>query len=154
MRKLLATLYFTVVLCGIAAAYSFNYTYPVNNETFLENWFTQYRAGVGYATGQGTGCAVTQITTRTTGVTCNGPTGAITMVSAAGSATAATFIVTDSSVETGDTIVYAEKSGTNLYEFFTTAVTAGTFSVTFLTTGGTATDAPVVNFAILKGSAN
>jgi hypothetical protein len=46
-------------------------------------------AGVGYATGAGG--TVTQATSRTTGVTLNKTTGAITLFSAAGSATAATL---------------------------------------------------------------
>jgi hypothetical protein len=32
-------------------------------------------------------------------------------------------------------------------------VTAGSFNITFLTTGGTATDAPVINFAVIDGVA-
>ena len=109
---------------------------------------------IGYATGTGAGCAVTQGTSRTTGVTCSGNTGAITLFSAAGSATSATFTVTDNKVAATDAPEVVEKSGTNLYECFVTAVTAGTFNVTFFTTGGTATDAPVFNFTVLKGSAN
>jgi hypothetical protein len=156
LRKLVATLYLTFVLGGIAGAYTFNYSYPVMNEPFLENWFTQYTKGVGYATGQGTGCSVTQITNRTTGVTCNGPTGQITMFAAAGSATPATFTVTNSSIEPADTIVVNEGStvGANLYEFFVTAVAAGSFKITFFTTGGTTSDSVVINFAVLKGSGN
>jgi hypothetical protein len=45
------------------------------------------------------------------------------------------------------------KSGTNLYVLLVTAVAAGSFNVTFYTTGGTATDAPVINFSIIKGVA-
>lgn len=105
--------------------------------------------GIGYATGAGG--AVTQITSRTTGVTLNKVSGAITMFSAAGSATAATFTVTNSAVAATDTISLNQKSGTNLYNFIVTAVAAGSFNVTFYTTGGTATDAPVVNFNIIKG---
>ena len=76
------------------------------------------------------------------------------MFSAAGSATAATFTVTNSSVAATDVIVLNQKSGTNLYNFIVTAVAAGSFNVTFYTTGGTATDAPVINFVVIKGSAN
>ena len=76
------------------------------------------------------------------------------MFSAAGSATAATFTVTDSAVAATDTIVLNQKSGTNLYELFVTAVAAGSFNVTFFTTGGTATDAPVINFAVFKSAAS
>jgi len=107
-------------------------------------------AGLGYGTGAGG--AVTQLTSRTTGVTLSKPTGAITMFSAAGSATAATFTVTNTLVAATDTIILNQKSGTNLYVLLVTAVAAGSFNVTFYTTGGTATDAPVINFSLIKGA--
>jgi hypothetical protein len=106
-------------------------------------------AGVGYATGAGG--TVTQGSSRTTGVTINKRCGAITMFSAAGSATAATFTVTNSTVGANDVIILNQASGTNLYDLLVTAVTAGSFNITFLTTGGTATDAPVINFAVIDG---
>jgi 6-phosphogluconolactonase (cycloisomerase 2 family) len=105
--------------------------------------------GLGYGTGAGG--TVTQLTSRTTGVTLSKPTGAITMFSAAGSATAATFTVTNTLVAATDTIILNQKSGTNLYVLLVTAVAAGSFNITFYTTGGVATDAPVINFAIIKG---
>lgn len=106
--------------------------------------------GLGY--GAGAGGTVTQATSRTTGVTINNPTGAITLFSAAGSTTATTFTVTNSKVDATDTVVISQKSGTNLYLAFVTAVAAGSFNITFYTTGGTATDAPVFNFAVIKGA--
>ena len=106
-------------------------------------------AGVGYATGAGG--TVTQGSSRTTGVTINKRCGAITMFSAAGSATAATFTVTNSTVGANDVIILNQASGTNLYDLLVTAVSAGSFNITFLTTGGTATDAPVINFAVIDG---
>lgn len=105
--------------------------------------------GVGYATGAGG--TVTQATSRTTGVTLNKTSGAITMFSAAGSATAATFTVTNSTVAATDTIILNQKSGTNLYNLIVTAIAAGSFNITFFTTGGTATDAPVIDFNVIKG---
>lgn len=106
--------------------------------------------GIGYGTG--VGGTVTQATSRTTGVTINKPTGAITMFSAAGSATAATFTVTNSTVGANDTVVLSVKSATNLYVALVTAVAAGSFNITFYTTGGTSTDAPVINFSVIKGA--
>jgi hypothetical protein len=108
-------------------------------------------AGVGYATGAGG--AVTQITSRTTGVTMDKTTGAITLFSAAGSATAATFTVTNSTVAATDVIILNQKSGTDLYDLMVTAVAAGSFNITFRTTGGTTTETPVFNFAVIKGVA-
>jgi hypothetical protein len=106
-------------------------------------------AGLGYGTGAGG--TVTQATSRTTGVTLSKPTGAITMFSAAGSTTAATFTVTNTLVAATDTIILNQKSGTNLYVLLVTAVAAGSFNITFYTTGGTASDAPVINFSVIKG---
>ena len=108
-------------------------------------------AGVGYATGAGG--TVTQITSRTTGVTLNKTSGAITLFSAAGSATAATFTVTNSTVAATDVIILNQKSGTDLYDLMVTAVAAGSFNITFRTTGGTTTETPVFNFAVIKGVA-
>jgi hypothetical protein len=105
-------------------------------------------AGVGYATGAGG--TVTQGTSRTTGVTLNKTTGAITLFSAAGSATAATFTVTNSTVAATDVIILNQKSGTDLYDLMVTAVAAGSFNITFRTTGGTTTETPIFNFAVIK----
>ena len=107
--------------------------------------------GVGYATGAGG--AVTQGTSRTTGVTLNKRCGAITMFTAAGSATAASFTVTNSTIGANDVIILNQASGTNLYVLLVTAVAAGSFTVTFYTTGGTTSDAPVINFAVIDGVA-
>lgn len=106
-------------------------------------------AGIGYATGAGG--TVTQTTNRTTGVTINKVAGAITLVSAAGSATPATFTVTNSAVAATDVIKVVQQSGTDLYEIFVTNVTAGSFKITSFTTGGTTTEQPVFNFVVLKG---
>jgi hypothetical protein len=108
-------------------------------------------AGIGYATGAGS--AVTQGTSRTTGVTINAIAGAITLVSAAGSTSYQSFTVTNSSVAATDVIIVNQKSGTDLYEVFVTAVAAGSFKITFATTSGTTTEQPVFNFAIIKSVA-
>jgi hypothetical protein len=108
-------------------------------------------AGVGYATGAGG--AVTQITSRTTGVTLDKTAGAITLFSAAGTTTAATFTVTNSTVAATDVIILNQKSGTDLYDLMVTAVAAGSFNITFRTTGGTTTETPVFNFAVIKAVA-
>ena len=108
-------------------------------------------AGVGYATGAGG--TVTQATSRTTGVTLNKTTGAITLFSAAGTTVAATFTVTNSTVAATDVIILSQKSGTDLYDLMVTAVAAGSFNITFRTTGGTTTETPVFNFAVIKAVA-
>lgn len=109
-------------------------------------------AGIGYTTGAGG--TVTQATSRTTGVTLNKVTGAITLVSAAGSVTPQSFTVTNSAVAATDVVAVSQKSGTDKYVVLVTAVAAGSFQVTFYTTGGTTTEQPVFNFAVIKGSAS
>jgi hypothetical protein len=104
--------------------------------------------GLGYGTGSGG--AITQITSRTTGVTLNKTNGAITLVSAAGLATYQTFTVTNSTVAATDVIHVCQKSGTDKYIILVTAVAAGSFAITYATTGGTTTEQPVFNFAIIK----
>jgi hypothetical protein len=109
-------------------------------------------AGVGYATGAGS--AVTQITTRTTGVTINTLSGAITLVSAAGSATPFTFTVTNSTVAATDVIVLSQKSGTDAYSAVVSAVAGGSFKVTITDLTGTTTEQPVFNFSVFKSVAS
>ena len=104
--------------------------------------------GLGYGTGSGG--TVTQATSRTTGVTLNKTNGSITLVSAAGSATWQSFTVTNSTVAATDTIIVKQRSGTDLYMINVTAVTAGSFRISFATTGGTTTEQPVFNFAVIK----
>lgn len=108
--------------------------------------------GGGFGYGIGAGGTVTQATSRTTGVTLNKPVGAITMFSAAGSATPATFTVTNSIVAAADLPEVVCKSSTNVYITKVTAVATGSFNITFWTTGGTATDQPVFNFSLGKGA--
>jgi hypothetical protein len=109
---------------------------------------TSATGGIGYATGAGG--AVTQITSRTTGVTLNNVCGAITLFTAAGSATWQSFTVTNSAVAATDTIIVNQRSGTDLYMMHVTAVGAGSFRISFATTGGTTSEAPVFNFSVIK----
>lgn len=106
--------------------------------------------GLGYSAGGG---AVTQATSRTTGVTLNKPCGSITLVSAAGSTTPATFTVNNSLVEATDTVIVCQKSGTDKYDLSVSAVGAGSFAITFNTKSGTTTEQPVFNFAVIKAVA-
>ena len=105
---------------------------------------------LGYDTGAGG--TVTQATSRTTGVTINKSNGAITLVSAAGSTTFASFTVTNSLVAATDCIIINQQSGTDLYEIHVTNVAAGSFKVSFRTISGTTTEQPVFNFAVINGA--
>lgn len=107
-------------------------------------------SGVGY--GFGAGGSVTQASSRTSSVTINAVCGAITLVSAAGSSSYQTFTVTNSTVAATDVVVVNQKSGTDKYLTFVTGLTTGSFNITFATTGGTTTEQPIFNFAVIKAS--
>lgn len=109
---------------------------------------TSATGGVGYTTGAGG--TVTQATSRTTGVTINKVCGAITLVSAAGSTTIQAFTVTNSTVAATDTINVVQKSGTDKYRIYVTAVGAGSFEISYATLSGTTVEQPVFNFSVIK----
>jgi hypothetical protein len=104
--------------------------------------------GIGYATGAGG--TVTQITSRTTGVTINKITGTITLVSAAGSVVWQSFTVTNSAVAATDTIICNQVSGTDLNMIHVTAIAAGSFRISFATTAGVTVEQPVFRFTVIK----
>lgn len=113
-------------------------------------------AGVGYATGAG--AAVTQATSRTTGVTINAICGAITTdTSSLAAAAEAEFTVTNSAVAATDVVVVCLKTesatGTSLP--FVSTVGAGSFKITLTNLHATTADtsASVINFAIIKSVA-
>ena len=108
-------------------------------------------SGIGYATGAGG--TVTQATSRTTVVTIDKVCGQITLVSAAGSTAWQSFTVTNSAVASTDTIIVNQDTGTDLYQIFVTNVAAGSFRITFATTGGTTTEQPVFGFSVIKAVA-
>lgn len=116
-----------------------------------------YIPGGGLGYGTGAGGAVTQITSKATGVTLNKVTGQITMQAAALAGGAkVSFVVTDSAVAATDTILVAIGSGgtANAYRADVTAVAAGSFTVTVENiTAGSLSEAPVINFAVLKAVA-
>lgn len=105
--------------------------------------------GIGYATGSGG--TVIQTPLRSSGVTINKPTGSITLASALGTTSWGNFTVTNSTVAATDTIIVNQKSGTDEYQIFVTNIIAGSFRITFATTGGTTTEQPVFNFNVIKG---
>lgn len=113
---------------------------------------TSRTAGIGYAVGSGS--TVTQGTSRTTGVTINAVSGSITLFSAAGSAVYQDFTVTNSTVGINDIIIINQRSGTDRYVIEITNIAAGSFRVTFATTGGTTVEAPVFNYCIIKAATN
>lgn len=53
-------------------------------------------------------------------------------------------------VAVDDVIHVSQKSGTDKYIILVTKVQAGSFDITFATTGGTTTEQPVFSFAVVK----
>jgi len=49
-----------------------------------------------------------------------------------------------------DVVHVSQKSGTDLYQIFVTAIAAGSFRITYATTAGSTTEQPVFNFAVVK----
>jgi hypothetical protein len=110
--------------------------------------------GIGYSTGAGG--AVTQLTSKSTGVTLNKACGAITMNSAELAAGAGvTFTVTNSAMAAGDLVVLNLKSGyTNIYDYDLIAGgnAAGSFQISVVNrSAGALSQAIVIAFAIIKG---
>lgn len=111
--------------------------------------------GIGYATGAG--LAVTQATSRATGVTINSLTGTITTNNASLAAEAsAVFVVTNSTVAIGDVVVLSMQSGSIALntDVIVSAVAAGSFSITVINNNVAAgiaeTGAILINFAVIK----
>lgn len=111
------------------------------------------RTTAGFGFDPGGGGSVTQGTSRTTGVTLNAPSGVVTMFTAAGSATWSSFTITSSAIQASDVVGISYRSSTNDY-IFSTKVAAGSVKVNFATTGGTASDTPIINFTAVGASAS
>jgi len=108
--------------------------------------------GVGYTTGAGG--TVTQSVNRVTGVTLNKTTGNIVLFTAAGNTTPTTFLFTNSTIANSDVLMLNQKSGTNIYNLVVSGIgaTGGNANITVWTTGGVTSEAPVINFAVVKGA--
>lgn len=107
---------------------------------------------LGYATGAGG--VVTQGTSRTTGVTLNKLSGAITLFSKTTTASLVdSFTVTNSTVAVGDVIVLSVR-GTGIYICTVTGVAAGSFRISVFTPAAISTaEAPIINYAVIKAVA-
>lgn len=101
------------------------------------------------------GGAVTQLTSKSTGVTLSKYSGAVTMHNAALAAAAkVSFVVTNTLVVATDVPVVSVASGgtASAYRANVTAVGAGVFTITVENiTAGSLSEAPVVNFVIIHG---
>jgi hypothetical protein len=132
---------------------TFTGTVTINGNTVTTgSLLSTGQGGVGYATGAGG--TITQITSRTTAVTLNKITGAITLFAAAPVVgTWFSFVVTNSSVAANDTVSLSVKSATNTYVALISTVAVGSFQISMMSVAGTASDSPVLNFNVIKGSA-
>ena len=107
---------------------------------------------IGYtAAAQGT---VTQATSKSTAVTLNKPAGRITMDAASlTTATNATFTLNNSFISANDTVVLTISGGqatAGSYNVFANSLAAGSVSISLRNiSGGTLSEAVVINFAIL-----
>jgi len=73
------------------------------------------------------------------------------MFSAAGAATWSSFVVNNTTISATDTILLSFSGGSNTYLFITGKIITGTsFQINFVSLVGTAVDAPVINFTIIK----
>lgn len=116
---------------------------------------------IGYSSG--TGGAVTQLTSRTTGVTLNKITGEITLFAGSiGGHDADEFTLTNSTIEANDVIMLCIKSGAaagtrKYYQLHAVEVSAGSCVISVgnidnATIPTTGTDSPVIQFVVLKGA--
>ena len=107
---------------------------------------------IGYATGaQGT---VTQLTSKSTGVTLNKSAGQITMDAASlATVTNVTFTLTNSVLSAKDVLILNVTNGTSgAYNCWVSSMGAGTATITLRNiSGSTLSEAVVINFAIIHG---
>ena len=122
---------------------------------FLDPEFTTCYASeeLGYASGaQG---AVTQGTSKSTGVTVNASMGRITTDSATlNTLTNVTFTLTNSLISVKDVIILNVSSGatSGAYNCWISSMSAGTCTITLRNiSGGNLSEAVVINFAIIHG---
>lgn len=122
---------------------------------YLDPEFTTCYASeeLGYASGaQG---AVTQGTSKSTGVTLNTSMGRITTDSATlNTLTNVTFTLTNSSISVKDVIILNVSSGatSGAYNCWISSMSAGTCTITLRNiSGGNLSEAVVINFAVIHG---
>ena len=108
---------------------------------------------LGYGTGAGG--AVAQGTSRTTGVSINKGAGQITLFNTTSTAgQLSTFTVTNNTIVGTDTVVLSQASGTGIYLLNVTNVTTNSFNITVFTPAAVvSTEAPIINFAVIKAVA-
>jgi hypothetical protein len=115
---------------------------------------TTSSAPIGYASGAG--AAVTQLTSKSTGVTINAICGTITTDNAnMASLNSDLFTVTNSTVASTDVVVLScATAGADDYQLTATSVANGSFKILITNmSGGNRADAIAINFAVIKAVA-
>jgi hypothetical protein len=104
--------------------------------------------------GVGTGGTVAQITSKSTGVTLNKPTGQITMNNAALAAGAiVTFVLTNSAIAANDILVVNANFAGGNYDAWPVISAAGSVSISMKNnSAGPLSEAVVLQFAVIKGA--
>lgn len=130
--------------------------FSVFDEVAAKFRFNVGATGFGYPAGQGMGGTVTQLTSKSTGVTLNAVSGQITTTnSSLAASTSVTFTLTNSSIAATDTIIVNHASGgtANSYQVSVDAVAAGSANITLRNTGGSPlNEAVVIGFTVIKGT--
>ena len=117
-----------------------------------------FEVTAGKLTGPTKGGTVTQATNKSTGVTLNTESGQITMNNAALAAAAeVSFTVTNSEIAATDVVVvnHASAGTAGSYLVGVSAIAAGSFGITVTNvSGGSLSEAIVLNFVALKGASS
>lgn len=142
-------------LRGVGVAWS---SIELNNGSFViaANGEATVRTAASLGYGIGAGGAVTQVTSKATGVTLNKPCGQIiTSTDALASGAFEQFTVTNSLVGLNDTIIINHRSVSANYAVTARQIYAGGFVINIKNeSAGSLSDAIPINFAIIKGSAS
>lgn len=133
--------------------------YSVVTGTATVTSWTDSRESAKHSTGpfgfKDGGGAVTQATSKTTGVTLNAPCGKITMNNAAlADATTVSFTLTNSFVEAGDVVALSFTTGItgSYYIPWVSGIAAGSCSINIRNISGSSqSDAIPINFVVIKG---
>lgn len=122
------------------------------NNTFIDG-----TNGFGYNAGSGAGGTIAQGTDKSTGVTLNKSTGQITMqATALNTNTSVTFTFTNSTIVATDVVIVniTSAASANSYVVTVDQVSAGSCRIHLRNvSGGSLSEALVLNFAVIKGSA-
>jgi len=108
---------------------------------------------IGYT--NGSGGIVTQLTSRTTGVTLNKPSGQITLTSnAMSTGTSNTFVFTNSAISANDFLMINHWSGGTLGNYtFASNTTSGQANVTIRAISTVTAESPILQYVVIKGAA-